>query len=154
MVSHVKYRRFVDPSIDLTSSLCGLCGSITMSHYFLVCSRTVWFLQPLHGFVTWTHLLKTTDVVLFSWKDSQHFSLELMTTCSINLAWGMKWFMFTLTTRKTSVYRSCWAGQATNESQGWVDNQLPPLTWSVTTRPVDWLHWHLISLGVKLHFCW
>lgn len=42
--------------------------------------------------------------------------------------------------RITSVHCSCWAGQTTNESQGWVNNQLPLPALSVTTKPADLFH--------------
>lgn len=42
-------------------------------------------------------------------------------------------------TRNTLVHRSSWAGQATNESQGWVNNQLPALISSASVPCLPFL---------------
>lgn len=115
------------------------------------------FLQPLDGFITWKHLLKR---LMLSFLLGRAVLTFLFITDDYKLSQscmrGAKLSMFTFTSRNTLVHRSCWAGQATNESQGWVNNQLPPLTLSVTTKPVDWLYWKLFTLGIKLPFwhCW
>lgn len=59
---------------------------------------------------------------------------------------GTKLSMFTVAAWNILVHWSCWAGRSANESRGWVNNQLPPLTLSVATKPVDWLLWHKIAL--------
>lgn len=98
----------------------------------------------------WTHLLKwltlsrlparTISAFLFRTDD-----LKFSQSCMC----GTKLSMFTLETRNTLVHWSGWAGQATNESQGWVNNQLPPLTLFVTTKPVNGL---LLIMSI-LHGC-
>ena len=135
--SHVKYRRFVDPSLDLTSTLCGLHVSIIMSHYFLYFLRLrVLFLQPWAGYITFTFAEMTT--LSFSEGQPQHFlgtddqKLISSSLCAAKLS------VFTFAARNTLVHRSCWAGQAPNESQGWVNNQLPPLALSVATKKNLW----------------
>lgn len=109
----------------------------------------------LKSFLIWLstyiiYIILFVDVVFSDRNISEFLSrIDDLKPCLSCACWA-KLSMFTLATKKTLVHGSCWAGQATNESQWWVNNQLPPQTLSVTTKPVDWFPCSLLTLRNKI----